>query len=88
MHILYIHFVLKLSFLLIRFSPGDTNLVLREFEKCGVILKHVPGPGDANWMHILYQVLFHSCIYFEYLLWPMYHALHVFIFNLEFLQSL
>lgn len=37
------------------FSPGDTNLVLREFEKCGVILKHVPGPGDANWMHILYQ---------------------------------
>ncbi|XP_020269281.1 nuclear pore complex protein NUP35-like [Asparagus officinalis] len=37
------------------FSPGDTNLVLREFEKCGVILKHVPGPRDANWMHILYQ---------------------------------
>ncbi|XP_010249560.1 PREDICTED: nuclear pore complex protein NUP35-like isoform X1 [Nelumbo nucifera] len=37
------------------FSPGDTNLVLREFEKCGVILKHVPGPGDANWIHILYQ---------------------------------
>ncbi|KAJ6793962.1 putative nuclear pore complex protein NUP35 [Iris pallida] len=37
------------------FFPGDTNLVLREFEKCGVILKHVPGPRDANWMHILYQ---------------------------------
>ncbi|KAK4773446.1 hypothetical protein SAY87_028465 [Trapa incisa] len=37
------------------FSPGDTNLVLREFEKCGVILKHVPGPRDANWIHILYQ---------------------------------
>ncbi|KAL6996440.1 Nucleoporin nup35 [Sarracenia purpurea var. burkii] len=37
------------------FSPGDTNFVLREFEKCGVILKHVPGPRDANWMHILYQ---------------------------------
>ncbi|KAL3511755.1 hypothetical protein ACH5RR_024472 [Cinchona calisaya] len=37
------------------FSPVDTNLVLREFEKCGVILKHVPGPRDANWMHILYQ---------------------------------
>ncbi|XP_052175637.1 nuclear pore complex protein NUP35 [Diospyros lotus] len=37
------------------FSPGDTNLVLREFEKCGVILKHIPGPRDANWMHILYQ---------------------------------
>ncbi|KAA8541760.1 hypothetical protein F0562_022912 [Nyssa sinensis] len=37
------------------FSAGDTNLVLREFEKCGVILKHVPGPRDANWMHILYQ---------------------------------
>ncbi|XVF26815.1 hypothetical protein REPUB_Repub14bG0051500 [Reevesia pubescens] len=36
------------------FSPADTNLVLREFEKCGVILKHVPGPRDANWMHILY----------------------------------
>ncbi|KAJ8756228.1 hypothetical protein K2173_024775 [Erythroxylum novogranatense] len=37
------------------FPPGDTNLVLREFEKCGVILKHFPGPRDANWMHILYQ---------------------------------
>ncbi|XP_019704081.2 nuclear pore complex protein NUP35 [Elaeis guineensis] len=37
------------------FAPGDTNLVLREFEKCGPILKHVPGPRDANWMHILYQ---------------------------------
>ncbi|KAA8540370.1 hypothetical protein F0562_024711 [Nyssa sinensis] len=37
------------------FSPGDTNLVLREFEKCGVVLKHVPGPRDANWIHILYQ---------------------------------
>lgn len=37
------------------FSPSDTNLVLREFEKCGVILKHVPGPRSANWMHILYQ---------------------------------
>ncbi|KAK4395211.1 Nuclear pore complex protein [Sesamum angolense] len=34
---------------------SDTNLVLREFEKCGVILKHVPGPRDANWMNILYQ---------------------------------
>ncbi|XVF24924.1 hypothetical protein REPUB_Repub13aG0169500 [Reevesia pubescens] len=37
------------------FSPADTNFVLREFEKCGVILKHVPGPRDANWLHILYQ---------------------------------
>ncbi|XP_043723012.1 nuclear pore complex protein NUP35 [Telopea speciosissima] len=37
------------------FSPGDTNLVLREFEKCGVILRHVPGPREANWMHILYE---------------------------------
>ncbi|MCL7043446.1 hypothetical protein MKW94_022063 [Papaver nudicaule] len=37
------------------FHHGDTNFVLREFEKCGVVLKHVPGPGDANWMHILYQ---------------------------------
>ncbi|KAK8935527.1 hypothetical protein KSP39_PZI013111 [Platanthera zijinensis] len=37
------------------FAPGDTNLVLREFEKCGAVLKHIPGPGDANWMHILYQ---------------------------------
>ncbi|KAK9149321.1 hypothetical protein Scep_008078 [Stephania cephalantha] len=37
------------------FAPGDTNLVLREFEKCGLILKHVPGPRDANWIHILYQ---------------------------------
>lgn len=47
-----------------RFSPGDTNSVLREFEKCGVILKHIPGPRDANWMHILYQAGFpiNSCI--------------------------
>ncbi|KAF8062850.1 hypothetical protein N665_1191s0005 [Sinapis alba] len=37
------------------FSPSDTNLVLREFEKCGMIVKHVPGPRNANWMHILYQ---------------------------------
>ncbi|KAE9600460.1 hypothetical protein Lal_00045643 [Lupinus albus] len=37
------------------FSPCDTNLVLREFEKCGEILKHVPGPREANWIHILYQ---------------------------------
>jgi nuclear pore complex protein Nup53 len=37
------------------FYPSDTNLVLREFEKCGVILKHISGPRDANWMHILYQ---------------------------------
>nr|XP_043615275.1 nuclear pore complex protein NUP35 [Erigeron canadensis] len=40
------------------FSPADTNLVLREFEKCGVILKHIPGPRDSNWMHILYQSRF------------------------------
>lgn len=40
------------------FSPTDTNLVLREFEKCGVILKHIPGPRDSNWMHILYQSRF------------------------------
>ena len=39
------------------FLPGDTNLVLREFEKCGIVLRHVPGPRDANWMHILYQVI-------------------------------
>ncbi|CAH9066375.1 unnamed protein product [Cuscuta epithymum] len=37
------------------FSPADTNLVLREFEKCGLILRHIPGPRGANWMHILYQ---------------------------------
>ncbi|XP_047327432.1 nuclear pore complex protein NUP35-like [Impatiens glandulifera] len=37
------------------FLPGDTNLVLREFEKCGVILKHVLGPRASNWMNILYQ---------------------------------
>ncbi|CAL9162395.1 unnamed protein product [Musa hybrid cultivar] len=40
------------------FSPDHTNLVLREFEKCGVIVKHVPGPSDANWIHILYQNLY------------------------------
>ena len=44
-----------------RFSPADTNLVLREFEKCGEILKHVPGPRDANWMHILYKVPIYLC---------------------------
>ncbi|KAG8045602.1 hypothetical protein GUJ93_ZPchr0008g13415 [Zizania palustris] len=38
------------------FLPGDTNLVLGEFEKCGIVLRHVPGPRDANWMHVLYQV--------------------------------
>ncbi|XP_037412083.1 nuclear pore complex protein NUP35-like [Triticum dicoccoides] len=37
------------------FLPVDTNFVLREFEKCGLVLRHVPGPRDANWMHILYQ---------------------------------
>ncbi|XP_077211281.1 mitotic phosphoprotein N' end (MPPN) family protein [Tasmannia lanceolata] len=37
------------------FSPGDTNLVLREFEKCGIMVKHVPGPRDGNWINILYQ---------------------------------
>ncbi|XP_035841909.1 nuclear pore complex protein NUP35 isoform X2 [Helianthus annuus] len=40
------------------FSPADTSLVLREFEKCGVILKHVPGPRESNWMHVLYQSRF------------------------------
>jgi nuclear pore complex protein Nup53 len=37
------------------FSLGDTNLVLREFEKCGVVLRHHSGPRDGNWIHILYQ---------------------------------
>lgn len=37
------------------FSIGDTNLILREFEKCGVILRHHSGPRDGNWIHILYQ---------------------------------
>ncbi|KAL6851768.1 hypothetical protein ACP4OV_020332 [Aristida adscensionis] len=37
------------------FSIGDTNLVLREFEKCGVILRHHSGPRDGNWIHVLYQ---------------------------------
>lgn len=37
------------------FLPADTNFVLREFENCGLILKYVPGPREANWMHILYQ---------------------------------
>lgn len=46
-----------------RFSPDHTNLVLREFEKCGVIVKHVPGPSDANWIHILYQVT-NFCLFF------------------------
>ncbi|KAI3953050.1 hypothetical protein MKW92_049840 [Papaver armeniacum] len=33
-------------------SEMDTNLVLREFKKCGVILDYV---CQGNWMHILYQ---------------------------------
>ncbi|CAL5095869.1 unnamed protein product [Urochloa decumbens] len=37
------------------FSIGDTNIVLREFEKCGVILRHHSGPRDGNWIHLLYQ---------------------------------
>ncbi|KAJ3693868.1 hypothetical protein LUZ60_009348 [Juncus effusus] len=40
------------------FAPSETNLVLREFEKCGEILRWVPGPKEANWMHILYQSRF------------------------------
>uniref|UniRef100_A0A0E0A1Q6 Nuclear pore complex protein NUP35 n=1 Tax=Oryza glumipatula TaxID=40148 RepID=A0A0E0A1Q6_9ORYZ len=36
------------------FSLKDTNLVIREFEKCGVILRHHSGPRDGNWIHILY----------------------------------
>uniref|UniRef100_A0A0D9WIS5 Nuclear pore complex protein NUP35 n=1 Tax=Leersia perrieri TaxID=77586 RepID=A0A0D9WIS5_9ORYZ len=36
------------------FSLGDTNLVIREFEKCGVILRHQVGTRDGNWIHILY----------------------------------
>ncbi|XP_024529811.1 nuclear pore complex protein NUP35-like [Selaginella moellendorffii] len=36
--------------------PGeDTNLVLREFEKCGPIIKQVAGPATSNWLHIQYQ---------------------------------
>uniref|UniRef100_A0A453FEX7 RRM Nup35-type domain-containing protein n=1 Tax=Aegilops tauschii subsp. strangulata TaxID=200361 RepID=A0A453FEX7_AEGTS len=38
-----------------RFTARETNLVLREFGKCGVILRHCSGPGDGNWLHILYQ---------------------------------
>ncbi|KAI3942899.1 hypothetical protein MKW92_033287 [Papaver armeniacum] len=34
------------------FTYKDTNLVLREFKKCGVILDYV---CQGNWMHILYQ---------------------------------
>ncbi|GLJ43124.1 hypothetical protein SUGI_0894920 [Cryptomeria japonica] len=40
------------------FSPQDTNLVLREFEKCGTILKHVSGPEGANFVHILYENIY------------------------------
>ncbi|KAG8086133.1 hypothetical protein GUJ93_ZPchr0010g9423 [Zizania palustris] len=36
------------------FSLRDTNLVIREFEKCGIILRHHSGPRDGNWIHILY----------------------------------
>lgn len=37
------------------FTPQNTNLVVRELEKCGTILKHVSGPEGANFVHILYQ---------------------------------
>jgi hypothetical protein len=57
-YIMYFNFIWMIFCLLIiaRFSPGDTNMVLQEFEKCGIVVRHVPGPRDANWMHILYQV--------------------------------
>jgi hypothetical protein len=38
-------------------------MVLREFEKCGIVLRHVLGPRDANWVHILYQVTINSSIH-------------------------
>jgi Nup53/35/40-type RNA recognition motif len=53
----------KLSSFYVRFNPSDTNMVLREFEKCGGVLRSVPGPKEANWMHILYQVLFPDCFF-------------------------
>lgn len=37
------------------FAGDETNAVMREFEKCGAILRHVPGPGGANWIHIQFQ---------------------------------
>eukprot|EP00249_Psilotum_nudum_P014098 c24667_g1_i1 orf=404-1477(+) len=37
------------------FGANETNAVLREFEKCGTIVRHVPGPGGANWVHIQFQ---------------------------------
>lgn len=37
------------------FGAEETNAVMREFEKCGTILRHVPGPGGANWIHIQFQ---------------------------------
>lgn len=55
-----IHLIAIFNFSFSRFPPVDTNLVLREFEKCGIILRHVPGPRDANWMNILYQVISQS----------------------------
>jgi hypothetical protein len=58
MYNMYFNFIWMIFYLFItaRFSPGDTNMVLQEFEKCGIVLRHVPDPRDANWMHILYQV--------------------------------
>ncbi|KAJ7532784.1 hypothetical protein O6H91_13G020000 [Diphasiastrum complanatum] len=37
------------------FRVEETNSVVREFEKCGPIVRHVPGPGGANWVHIQFQ---------------------------------
>ncbi|KAI5058259.1 hypothetical protein GOP47_0026429 [Adiantum capillus-veneris] len=40
------------------FGAEDTNIVMREFEKCGPIVRHVPGPGGANWIHLQFQSKF------------------------------
>ncbi|GAQ86057.1 nuclear pore complex protein Nup53 [Klebsormidium nitens] len=40
------------------FGPDDTNLVLREFERCGPVVEHVFGPRGSNWMHLQYQNMY------------------------------
>ncbi|KAH7429472.1 hypothetical protein KP509_09G050500 [Ceratopteris richardii] len=37
------------------FGIDDTNIVMRELEKCGPIVRHVPGPGGSNWIHVQFQ---------------------------------
>eukprot|EP00850_Spirogloea_muscicola_P017766 SM000156S02122 [mRNA] locus=s156:9039:10066:- [translate_table: standard] len=40
------------------FGVDDTNVILREFEKCGHVAKKVYSPGEGNWMHLQYETAY------------------------------